>query len=77
MNIKELREYGVAWCNEAQFEELLNRVEKLEAALRYADEGMEEMICYVDDYFRKKWKLDEYITRTKAVLTESEKNDPT
>jgi len=39
------------------------------AAFRDAIEGMEDMLPYVDEYFRKKWDHQGYIDRAKAFLS--------
>jgi aminopeptidase-like protein len=44
------------------------REQKLEAALRDALEGMEDMIVYVPSYYREKWNLDCYITSAREAL---------
>lgn len=45
---------------------------KLEAALRDAIEGMEDMLPYVSEYFREKWGHQGYIDRAKAALAEAQ-----
>jgi hypothetical protein len=44
------------------------RVTELEAALRDALEGMEDMVGYVPEYFRERWSHQGYIDRARAAL---------
>ncbi len=46
------------------------RIAELERALADALEGMEDMVLYVSEYFRKKWGHDDYIRRARGVLTD-------
>lgn len=48
----------------------MDRVYFASRALAEALEGMEEMIPYVDPYFREKWNLDQYIENAKRALAE-------
>lgn len=41
---------------------------RLCTALEEAVEGMEEMLPYVSDYYRDRWKLDKYVTNAKDAL---------
>lgn len=42
------------------------------SALADAVEGMVDMIGYVPDYFRQKWRHDEYLDRARAALVQEQ-----
>lgn len=46
--------------------------EILKAALEDAIDGMEEMLPYIDSYFRRKWQLEAYLARAQIALAKVE-----
>ena len=49
-------------------QQLQAEVERLRAALSDAVDEMKDMVAYVPDYFREKWKLDEAIERARVAI---------
>lgn len=64
-----------AWISELEGptpHELLERIAALEAQLKTAGELSQEMIGYVPEYFRNKWKLDERLRALGLVAPDKE-----
>jgi hypothetical protein len=64
-------ELDIAGVSREDVPALLAEVRRLREALVDAVEGMQDMIGYVPDYFRKKWDHDGYLARGDKALDPS------
>jgi len=69
--IAKLRESN----NIQTFARLVVEKKVLRDALDQAIDGMEDMIGYVPEYFRNKWKHDDCITKAREALAKTERKD--